>query len=186
MRKLIYQTLVSLDGFISGPGDALDWHVVTDEMHRVYNEQQQRFDGYVFGRRTYEVMRYWDDPKLLGPETPIPYRDFAVRWISMPKLVVSRSLADAGPMARIVRSNAVAEITALKQQPGGDLSIGGGALAASIRGEGLIDEYDLFVHPVVLGGGRPLFPAADGRLGLSLIEATSYPAGIVRLRYAAR
>jgi dihydrofolate reductase len=186
MRNLIYQTLVSLDGYISGPSDTLDWHVVTDEMHRVYNEQQQRCDGYVFGRRTYEVMRYWDDPKLLGSDNPAVYRDFAARWATMPKLVVSRSLTEAGPLARIVGDNAAAEIRSLKQQPGGDISIGGGELAASIRGQGLVDEYDLFVHPVVLGGGRPLFPPAEERLNLDLIETKTYPAGIVRLRYAAR
>jgi dihydrofolate reductase len=186
MRKFIYQTLVSLDGYVSGPNDTLDWHIVTEDLHRVFNEQQQRFEGYVFGRRTYETMRYWDDPKLLEPDAEAIYRDFAAKWVTMPKLVVSNSLAEAGLNARIVRDDVAAQLKSLKQEPGGDMSIGGGVLAASIRGEGLIDEYDLFVHPVVLGGGRPLFPPAEGRLGLDLIETKTYPQGVVRLRYAAR
>ena len=184
MRKIIYQTLVSLDGFVSGPDGELDWHVVTEDMHRVYNDEQKRFESYIFGRRTYEVMRFWDDPKLLEPDSPAIYRDFAAGWSRMPKLVVSRTLTKAGPMARVVRDNVAAEIRALKQQPGGDISIGGGAVAASIRHEGLIDEYDLFIHPVVLGSGTRLFPPAEGRLDISLIGTTSYPAGVVRLRYA--
>jgi len=186
MGKFIYQTLVSLDGYISGPNDTLDWHIVTEDLHRVFNAEQQRFESYVFGRRTYETMRYWDDPKLLGPDTWGPSREFAAKWVTMPKLVVSRSLAEAGPNARIVRENVVAELRSLKHQAGPDVSIGGGALAASIRHDGLIDEYDLFVHPVVLGGGRALFPSAEGRLGLELLETKTYPQGVVRLRYAAR
>jgi dihydrofolate reductase len=186
MRKMVYQTLVSLDGFISGPDDTLDWHIVTEDLHRVFNDEQQRFESYVFGRRTYETMRYWDDPKLLGPDSWAVARDFAAKWVTMPKLVVSRSLVEAGPNARIIRDNVAAELRALKQQPGGDISIGGGQLAASIRGEGLVDEYDLFVHPVVVGGGSSLFPPTEGRLGLDLIETITYPQGVVRLRYAAR
>jgi len=186
MRKIIYQTLVSLDGYVSGPNDTLDWHIVTEDLHQVFNAEQRRFESYVFGRRTYETMRYWDDPKLRAPEAVGAYRDFAAAWVTMPKLVVSRSLLEAGPNARIIREGVVAELTALKRTQGGDISIGGGALAASIRGEGLIDEYDLFVHPVVLGGGRLLFPPAEGRLGLDLIETQSYPQGVVRLRYATR
>ena len=109
MRKIIYQTLVSLDGFVSGPNGELDWHVVTEDMHRVYNEEQKRFESYIFGRRTYEVMRFWDDPKLLEPDSPAIYRDFAAGWS---QLAWAASKRPTRSLARepLVRPNATAHI----------------------------------------------------------------------------
>lgn len=183
MRKLVSQTLVTLDGYVGGPEGELDWHRIDPDMHEVFNEAQRGIGGYVMGRKTYEVMRAWDE---LGaaPDDPPQYRRFHEDWVVLPKLVFSRTLAAAGPNARIVRGNAVEEIRALKAGDGKPIALNGTELAASLHGSGLIDEYILFVHPVLLGGGTRLFREGEVRTDLTLVAARTYPSGVVRLHYA--
>ena len=183
MRKLISQSLVTLDGYVGGPNGELDWHIVTPQMHEVFNETQRQIGGYVIGRKTYEVMRGWDE---LGgkPDDPPEYRGFHEGWIVVPKLVFSRTLTEVGPNATLARGEPADEIRKLKAGDGKPIALNGTALAASLKGSRLIDEYLLFVHPVLLGGGTPLFPAGEPRTGLRLVDSTTYPQGVVRLHYA--
>jgi len=183
MRPLIYQSLITLDGYVGGPNGELDWHIITPEMHEVYNEAQRSIGGYIMGRKTYEVMRGWDE---LGgkPDDEPQYRGFHDGWIERPKLVFSRTLHTVGRNAALAGGDAVEAVRALKAGEGKPIALNGAGLAESLAPGGVIDEYLLFVHPVLLGGGTRLFPAGVPRVPLRLLDTQTYPAGVTRLHYA--
>jgi dihydrofolate reductase len=185
MRKVIYSMLVSLDGAIETPSRSLDWHLIDEEIHQFVNDQQREIDTYLYGRRLYELMaEYWPtadaNPAALAYEV-----EFARIWRDMPKIVFSKTLERVAWNSRLVRDDIAAEVARLKAQPGKDISVGGAALAASLMRLGLIDEYQLFVHPIVLGGGTPFFPALDNPITLRLVETRTFGSGVVYLRYQA-
>lgn len=183
MRKIILMMSVSLDGFFEGPNRELDWHLVDDEVHRHFNDELRGMGAFLDGRITYELMAdYWPTADQDPASTP-PVAEFARIWRDMPKIVFSRKLQHAEWNTTIRREVVPAEILELKAQPGGDLVIGGAQLAASFRRHGLIDEYRIYVHPVVLGSGRPLFTPSDGPVALRLVETRSFGNGVVLLRY---
>lgn len=181
MRKLIYPQLVTLDGYVGGPTDELDWHVTTPDMHAVFNALQRTYGGYAMGRKTYEVMRGWDE---LGgkPDDAPEYRGFHDGWIALPKLVVSSTLREVGPNASLAQGDPVEAVRALKAGEGKPIALAGTQLAAAAAG--LIDGYILFVHPVLLGGGTRLFRDGLGRQKLKLLSTKTHPYGIVQLDYA--
>ncbi len=182
MRKLIYLMNVSLDGFIEGPNRELDWAHVDEESMSLFNDQQRGMDTLLYGRRLYEVMTYWEtaeaDPSISEVE-----REFARIWKNSTKLVFSKTLEQVQGNARLVRGDIAGEITKLKQQPGKDLEIGGPNLASTAMQLGLIDEYRLVVHPVVLGSGTRFFPALADKIDLRLVETRTLGSGVVYLRY---
>ena len=182
MRKVIYSMLVSLDGFIEGPNQELDWHIIDEELHTFINNQQAEIDTYLYGRRLYETMTYWEtaDTNLLAPKYEL---EFARIWKQMPKIVFSKTLDHVQGNARLVRGDIAAEITRLKQQPGKDMDLGGPTIAATCMQLGLIDEYGLFIHPLVLGKGTPFFPPLDHKINLRLVETRTFGSGVVYLRY---
>jgi len=183
MRKIILMMSVSLDGFIEGPDRELDWHLVDDELHGHFNEQLSAMGAFLDGRVTYELMAgFWPtadtDPSSTGPMV-----EFARIWRDMPKIVFSRTLERADWNTTIVRDVVADQVMELKAQPGGDLALGGADLAAAFRRHDLIDEYRLYVHPVVIGRGKPLFQASDTRIDLLLAETRTFGNGVVLLRY---
>jgi dihydrofolate reductase len=182
MRKLIYLMNVSLDGFIEGPNRELDWAHVDEESMSLFNDQQRGMDTLLYGRRLYEVMTYWEtaeaDPSISEVE-----REFARIWKNSTKLVFSKTLEQVQGNARLVRGDIAGEITKLKQQPGKDLEIGGPNLASTVMQLGLIDEYRLVVHPVVLGSGTRFFPPLADKIDLRLVETRALGSGVVYLRY---
>ncbi|MFE7463828.1 dihydrofolate reductase family protein [Streptomyces sp. NPDC057499] len=183
MRKIILMMSVSLDGFMEGPDRELDWHLVDDELHSHFNEQLAAMGGFLDGRVTYQLMAdHWPtadaDPSSGGPEA-----EFARIWRDMPKYVYSRTLERADWNTTVVREVDPGAVAALKARPGGDLCLGGADLAAEFMRLDLIDEYRLYVHPVVLGRGKPLFPASGGRTGLGLAGTRTFGNGVVLLRY---
>jgi dihydrofolate reductase len=182
MRKVIYSMMVSLDGFIEGPNRNLDWHIVDEELHRFVNEQQSAIDTHLYGRRMYEVMAYWETADK-DPSSPEYVLEFARIWKKMSKIVFSKTLERVEGNARLVRDNIAAEITKLKAQPGKDLALGGADIASTFMQFGLIDEYRLFIHPVVLGSGTPMFRALDDKINLRLVETRTFGSGVVYLRY---
>jgi len=183
MRKIILMMSVSVDGFIEGPDRELDWQMVDDELHTHFNEQLGPMGAFLSGRVTHELMAgFWPtadrDPSSTGPMV-----EFARIWRDMPKIVFSRTLDRAGWNTTVVREVVAEEIQELKAQPGGDMVLGGADLAAAFMRHDLIDEYRLYVHPVVIGRGKPLFRPSDVRVNLRLAETRTFGNGVVLLRY---
>jgi dihydrofolate reductase len=182
-RKIVAMTSVSLDGFIEGPNREIDWHLVDEELHQHFNDQLGAMGAFLDGRVTYELMAgYWPTADTDPASTP-PEVEFARIWRDMPKIVFSRTLEKAGWNTTIKRAVVAEEIEALKAQPGGDLALGGADLTAEFRRLDLVDEYRIYVHPVLIGRGKPLFRDADGRTKLRLVESRSFSNGVVLLRY---
>jgi dihydrofolate reductase len=182
-RKIVLMTSVSVDGYMQGPDRDISWHLVDDELHSHFNAVLREMGAFLEGRVTYELMAgYWPTADA-DPSAPAPIAEFAAIWRGMPKVVFSRTLERVDDNATIKREVDVAEIRALTAQPGGDLAIGGADLAATFLALGLVDELRLYVHPVVLGAGTPLFPAAGNRMDLRLIENRTFPNGVVLERY---
>jgi dihydrofolate reductase len=182
MRKLIYSMGVSLDGFIAGPEGEIDWSAPDEELHRFHNQQARETGVHLCGRRLHETMAYWEtaeeDPSAAEHEL-----EFARIWKATPKVVFSKTLERVEGNARLVRDGAAEEVARLKEQPGKDLAVGGAGLASTFIKLGLVDEYRLFVSPVVLGGGTPYFPALDERIDLDLVETRTFGSRVVYLRY---
>jgi dihydrofolate reductase len=176
---------VSLERYLAGPGGDIDWSAPDEELHRFHNEQTRELGGHLCGRRLYETMVYWEtadeDPALGETE-----REFAQIWKALPKVVFSNTLDEVKGNTRLVRGDPADEVRRLKEEPGKDLGVGGASLAASLTKLGLIDDYRLFVNPVVLGGGTPYFPPLEQRLDLDLVDTRTFGSRIVYLRYAAR
>ena len=149
MSKLVYGLNLSLDGYVDHqkfePGP---------ELFRHFIEQARDLAGSVYGRRMYEVMRYWDEDH---PEWTSEFHDFAAAWRSQPKWVVSRTLKSVGPNATLVEDDIEGAIRGLKGRLVGDIEVAGPELAGSLTDLGLIDEYRLYFRPFVLGRGKPFF-----------------------------
>ena len=182
MRKLIYSMGVSLDGFIAGPDGEIDWSAPDEELHRFQNEQTRELGAHLLGRWLYEEMAYWEtaDEKPSAPEHEL---EFARIWKVLPKIVFSKTLEKVEGNARLVRDGVADEIARLKEEPGKDLAVGGAGLASTLIERGLIDEYRLFVSPVVLGAGTPYFPALDEKINLELVETRTFGSRVVYVRY---
>lgn len=182
MRKVIYSMGVSLDGFIAGPDGEIDWSAPDEELHRFHNQQTREMGAHLCGRRLYEVMAYWETAEE-NPSAAEHELEFARIWKEMPKIVFSKTLEKVEGNARLVRDGVAEEVAELKEQPGRDLAVGGAGLASTFIKLGLIDEYRLFVSPVVLGGGTPYFPALDERIDLELVETQTFGSRVVYVRY---
>lgn len=182
MRKLIYSMGMSLDGFIAGPGGEIDWSAPDEELFRFHIEQVRELGAHLCGRRLYETMTYWETAEE-NPSLPEAEVEFARIWKALPKIVFSKTLEKVEGNARLVRDVAAEEIIRLKEQPGKDLAVGGAGLASSLMALGLIDDYRLFVSPVVLGAGTPFFPPLDQRVNLELIETRPFGSRVVYQRY---
>ena len=182
MRKLIYSMGVSLDGFIAGRDGEIDWSGPDEELHRFHNQQTREIGAQLCGRRLYEEMAYWETADE-NPSAPAHELEFARIWKDLPKIVFSKTLEKVEGNARLVRDGVADEVAELKGQPGKDLAVGGAGLASTLMRLNLIDEYRLFVAPVVLGGGTPYFPALDERIDLELIETQTFASRVVYVRY---
>jgi dihydrofolate reductase len=182
MRKLIYSMGVSLDGFIAGPQGEIDWTAPDEQLHRFHNEQMREIGAHLCGRRLYETMVYWETAEE-NPSASDYELEFARIWKGLPKIVFSKTLQKVEGDARLVRDGLADEVAKLKGQPGKDLAVGGTGLASSCIELGLIDEYRLFVSPVVLGGGTPYFPPLEERIDLELVETRTFGSRVVYVRY---
>ena len=183
MRKVILMISVSLDGFFEGPNGELDWHLVDDELHTHFNEELRGMGAFLGGRVSHQLMADFWPTVDADPSTPAPMVEFARIWRDMPKIVFSRTLQQADWNTTVMRDVVVEEIMELKAQPGGDLVVGGANLAATFRRLDLIDEYRIYVHPVLIGHGRPSVPPCDGTTVLRLVETRTFGNGVVLLRY---
>ncbi len=174
MAKLVYGLNQSLDGYVDHmklgpPAPALFEHFI---------ELVRGLTGSIYGRRLYEVMRYWDEDL---PDWDADDRDFAAAWRNQPKWVVSRSLKSVGPNATLIADDFDTVIRRLKAELAGEIQVGGPELAQSLTEAGLIDEYRLYLRPVVLGSGKPFF--AGPRPPLRLVASDLIAEGAIRLTY---
>jgi dihydrofolate reductase len=185
MGKLIYSMSVSLDGFAETTSRSLDWVMVDEELHSVFNDEARSMGAFLYGRRMYELMvDYWPTAEADPSATPT-MREFGRIWKEKPKVVFSKTLQQVDGNSRLVRDDAGQEVARLKAEAGFDMDVGGPTLAATLLREGLIDECRLFVNPVILGAGTPFFPALDDRVELRLLETRNFESGVVQLRYEA-
>lgn len=173
MAKFVFGLNQSLDGYVDHQAFAPD-----QALFRHFIEQVRHQTGMIYGRRMYEVMRYWDED---SPDWDDDERAYAAVWRSRPKWVVSRTLTSVGPNASLIGDDVESELRALKAELPGDIEVAGPELAGSLADLGLVDEYQIYVHPVVLGHGKPLFAGPRPRLRLVASELMS--GSVIRLTY---
>jgi dihydrofolate reductase len=175
---------VSLDGFFEGTDRSLNWQHVDEELHAHFNDWLARAGAFLDGRVTYELMAGFWPTADQDPDASPTMAEFAGIWREMPKIVFSRTLGSVAWNATLTREVDPDEIRALQATPGGDLVLGGADLAASFAAHDLIDEYRLYVHPVLLGQGHRLFTGSwPGPVRLDLAETRAFGNGVVLLRH---
>ncbi|MCU1595804.1 MAG: deaminase [Frankiales bacterium] len=185
MRKVTCSMGVSLDGYVCAPDGSLEWAPPDEEVFRFATEEVRGLGVHLLGRRLYESMSYWEtvDQASLSDLQ----REFAAEWASLPKLVFSTSLTSLEKGYRLADGGLAEEVQRWRDEPGpGNIGIGGPTLAAEAAALGLLDEYRLRVHPVLLGGGTPFFPAAERHVDLELVDSRTFASGVVHLRYRVR
>jgi dihydrofolate reductase len=183
MRKVIYSMMVSLDGFIETPNREIDWHIIDEELHKHVNDRQSAIDTYLYGRRMYELMADFWPTADADPSAQDYIVEWARIWKNMPKIVFSKTLEHVEWNARLVRDNVAEEIVKLKQQPGKDMAVSGSDIAHTLIQLGLVDEFELYVNPIILGGGKPMFQPRSNAIKLRLIETRAFNSGVVLLSY---
>ena len=179
MGRLIFGMMQSLDGYIAGPSGGPQLFAPGPTLHRHFNDYVRGLDALLYGRRMYEVMRYWDEDQ---PEWNEIEHDFAQIWRSKPKWVASRSLTSVGPNATLVQGDLIDFAANLKSERDGDIDVAGAELANVLSAVGLVDEYRLYFRPYVLGTGKPYF--AGPRPALRLMKLDAIGEDAVRLTYA--
>jgi len=183
MRSVTYSMGVSLDGYIVGPDGGFDWTVPDTEVFRFWIDEIRGVGVHLMGRRLYETMLYWEtaDQEQSLDDAEL---EWAGLWKPLPKVVFSTTLSTLQGNARLASSGVAEEIERLRAEPGkGDIAIGGATLAAEAAALGLIDEYRVMVHPVLVGGGTPYFPRDERRVDLELVETRTFNSRVVYLHY---
>jgi dihydrofolate reductase len=184
MAKLIYSGIMSLDGYVADEDGTFDWSAPNPEVHEFVNDLERPIGTYLYGRRMYEVMAYWETGP--GDSDPDHIREYGEIWRSADKIVYSSTLQQVSTArTRIERAFDPEAVRELKATNVRDISIGGAELAGQAIKAGLIDEYHLFLTPVVVGGGKPYLP--DGvRVSLELLDEHRFGNGVVHLHYGGR
>jgi dihydrofolate reductase len=185
MAKLIYSAITSLDGYIADEDGNFDWAAPDEEVHRFVNDLERPVGTYLYGRRMYEVMAAWETAHTLADQRPV-MQDFAQLWQAADKIVYSKTLeTPSSARTRIEPDFDPAAVRQLKTQAERDISVGGPQLAAQAIKAGLVDEFHLFLVPIVVGGGNQALPD-HVRLKLELLDERRFGNGVVHLRYATR
>lgn len=182
MRSVTYSLGLTLDGYTMDAAGDFSWGAPDKEVFRLATDEVRGLAVHLMGRRLYETMRYWQTvPQEALDEDE---REFAALWNPLPKVVFSRTLPEVDPPARLARGTLAEEVERLRAEPGdGDIGIGGADLAAQAADAGLVDEYRLRVHPVLVGGGTPFFAHHGRRADLELVDSRTFDSGVVHLRY---
>jgi dihydrofolate reductase len=185
VAKLIYSAITSLDGYVNDESGGFSWAKPDEEVHSFENELERQIGTYLYGRRLYEVMRYWQDPPDLASQAPY-IKDYAEIWQAADKVVYSRSLeSPSTPRTRLEREFDAEAVGQMKEAAEADLSVGGPGLAAEALRAGLVDELHQVLYPVVVGGGTHWLPGGL-RLDLELLDERRFAGGAVHLYYRAR
>jgi dihydrofolate reductase len=185
VAKLIYSAIASLDGYVEDKSGSFEWAAPDEEVHAFVNELERPVGTYLYGRRMYETMVYWETVPT-GGDQPAAIRDFTEIWRAAEKIVYSRTLGTpSSTRTRIERGFDPATIRQLKESSAHDISIGGAELAGQAMAAGLVDECHLFLNPIVVGGGKRALP--DGvSIRLELLDEHRFRGGVVHLRYGLR
>ena len=182
MAKLVYSAISSLDGYIADEDGSFDWAVPDEEVHAFINDLERPVGTYLYGRRTYEMMVGWETDPSIAEQSPL-MRDFAEIWQAADKVVYSRTLeAVSTSKTRMERDFDPETVRQLKASTGRDLTVSGPDLATHAFRAGLVDECDLFLAPVVVGGGKRALPEGV-RVGLELLDERRFGNGMVYLRH---
>lgn len=182
MAKLIYSAITSLDGYVADEDGNFDWATPDEEVHTFVNDLERPIGTYLYGRRMYEVMVYWETAHTLTGQ-PLFINDFAEIWRAANKIVYSRTLnAPSSTRTRIERDFDPEVVRQMKERADRDISVGGPDLAAQAIKAGLVDECHLFVSPIVVGGGKRCLPN-DVRVALRLLDERRFDNGVVHLHY---
>lgn len=187
MATVIYSMNVSLDGFVAGPDDSLEFSVVDEEIHRAFEAQEAATAVAVYGRRLWDTMAaYWPTADQNPGATPVEV-DYARVWQSLHKVVVSRTLTTIeGPNVRLVHDDPVDLVRQLRETTDGIISVAGPTVAAPVVAADLIDEYHPYVHPALLGAGKRFLPEGFAMRRLELVETRRFGSGVIALRYRRR
>ena len=182
MARLIYSAITSLDGYIADKDDNFDWAAPDEKVHAFVNDLERRIGTYLYGRRMYEVMRYWETGPTAADQAAV-MKDYAEIWRAADKIVYSKTLATASSArTRIERDFNPEAIRQMKARARRDISVGGPDLAAQAIRAGLVDELHLFLVPIVVGGGKPSLPG-NVRVKLDLLDQRRFASGVVHLHY---
>jgi dihydrofolate reductase len=185
MAKLIYSVIASLDGYIEGADGTFDWAAPDEEVHAFVNDLERSVGTYLYGRRMYETMVFWESPPDLAAQPPV-VQDFAAIWQKADKIVYSKTLETVrSAKTRIEREFDPEAVRQLKARAGSEITVGGAELAAQAIQAGLVDEYQLFLVPVEVGGGKRSLPD-NVRVDLELLDERRFRSGTVYLHYRTR
>jgi dihydrofolate reductase len=185
MAKLIYSTITSLDGYVADEEGNFDWAAPDEEVHSFVNDLERPVGTYLYGRRMYEVMVYWETEPAVAGQPPVA-QDYAEIWRAADKIVYSRTLETVSSAGtRIERDFDPEAVRRMKASAGRDITVGGPDLAAQAIRAGLVDELHLFVSPIVVGGGKRCLPN-NVRLELALLDERRFGNGVVHLHYRTR
>jgi dihydrofolate reductase len=186
VARLIYAAIASLDGYVEDGGGGFDWARPDEEVHAFLNDLEQGVGTYLYGRRMYETMVFWESPPDLGAPAPV-MQEYSAIWQAADKIVYSKTLASpSSRRTRIERTFDPEAVRKLKATSNRDLTVGGPELAAQAIEAGLVDEYQLFLVPVVVGGGKRFLPGGGVRADLALLDERRFGNGTVYLHYGAR
>ncbi len=183
MRRILFYMSVSVDGFIEDKNGDFSWADPDIELHQHFNDRESTVDTHLYGRRLYELMTAFWPTADQDPSQPAVVLEYARIWRSKKKFVFSRTLKQAGWGFEIVKGDIADTVGRMKTQPGLDMSVGGPDLAATFMRLGLIDEVGLYIHPVIVGGGKPMFPELRDKVNLKLVETRTFKSGVVLLNY---
>ena len=185
MAKLIYSAITSLDGYVEDKNGNFDWAAPDEEVHTFVNDLERPVGTYLYGRRMYEVMLYWETAHTVADQPPVML-DFAQIWQAAEKIVYSRTLeAVSSARTRIEREFDPAAVRHMKSSARHDIGVGGSDLASQAIKAGLVDECHLFLAPIAVGGGKRALPD-DVRLKLELLDERRFDSGVVHLHYRTR
>jgi dihydrofolate reductase len=185
MAKLIYSAITSLDGYVADEDGNFDWAAPDEEVHSFINDLERPVGTYLYGRRMYDVMAYWESANTVADQPPV-VRDFAEIWQAADKIVYSKTLETASTLrTRIEREFDAEAVRQMKAAAGRDITGGGPDLAAQAIKAGLVDEYHLFVAPIMVGGGKQSLPN-NVRMKLELLDERRFGSGMVHLHYRTR
>jgi dihydrofolate reductase len=185
MAKLIYSAIASLDGYVEDKQGGFEWAAPDEEVHAFVNDLERPVGIYLYGRRMYETMVYWETVSISGDQSAAS-KDFAEIWQAAEKVVYSRTLqTPSSERTRIERDFDPAEIKRLKESSARDITVGGAELAGEAIAAGLVDECQLFLHPILVGGGKRALPD-DVRAELELMDERRFRSGVVYLHYGLR